>query len=60
MRPDDRDLAYLWDMREAAREVVEFMQGVTYERFAVDKVLRRPKQMTECHARQHAKESPDS
>ena len=40
MRPEDRDLAYLWDMREAAKEVIEFIQGVTYKRFASEKVLR--------------------
>ena len=40
MRPEDRDLAYLWDMREAAKEVMEFVQDVSYERFASEKVLR--------------------
>ena len=40
MPPDDRDFAYLWDMREAAREVIEFMQGVNYVHFTEDKVLR--------------------
>ena len=29
MRPEERDLAYLWDMREAARDVLEFIKGVT-------------------------------
>ena len=24
MQPEKRDLAYLWDMREAARDVIEF------------------------------------
>lgn len=40
MRPEDRDVAYLWDVREAAREVIEFVRDVTYERFAADKILR--------------------
>ena len=40
MRPESRNAAYLWDMREAAREVMEFLQGTTYTRFASDKVLR--------------------
>ena len=40
MRPEDRDTAHLWDMREAAREVLEFIEGVHYARFASDKVLR--------------------
>lgn len=41
MRPEERDLAYLWDMREAAREVVEFTADVSIERYAADKKLRR-------------------
>jgi uncharacterized protein with HEPN domain len=40
MPPEDRDIALLWDMREAAREVLDFMQGVTFARFACEKVLR--------------------
>jgi len=28
MQPENRDLAYLWDMREAARDVVEFVHGL--------------------------------
>ena len=40
MRPEDRHVAYLWDMREAAREVLEFIRGITYARFATDKMLR--------------------
>ncbi len=40
MRPEDRDVAYLWDMREAAQEVLEFIRGVNYSRFASDKILR--------------------
>ena len=35
MRPDDRDAAFLWDMREAAADVLEF----TRER--VPKLLER-------------------
>lgn len=31
MRPEERDSALLWDMREAASEVVNFVQGVTYQ-----------------------------
>lgn len=41
MRPDKRDSAYLWDMREAAREVVEFVRGVSLEEYASQKMLRR-------------------
>lgn len=40
MRPEDRDAALLWDMREAAREIQEFTQGVKYAQFASDKMRR--------------------
>lgn len=30
MRPSERDAAHLWDMLEAAREVVAFTDGITY------------------------------
>jgi len=40
MQADDRDISLLWDMREAAKEAVEFVEGVSFERFASDKKLR--------------------
>jgi uncharacterized protein with HEPN domain len=40
MQPEERDLAYLWDMRQAAREIAAFMLGVGYDRFEHDKILR--------------------
>jgi uncharacterized protein with HEPN domain len=40
MRPEDRNIALLWDIREAAREIVEFMKGNTYHPFTSQKVLR--------------------
>ncbi|MCX6376399.1 MAG: DUF86 domain-containing protein, partial [Armatimonadetes bacterium] len=40
MQPEDRDAALLWDMREAVREIMEFVQGVSYRDFASDKKLR--------------------
>lgn len=40
MVPEERDLAYLWDMRAAAKDVVEFIYGKTYEQFCSDKMLR--------------------
>jgi len=33
MRPEERDPAYLWDMLEAARAIVDFMQDLTLEEF---------------------------
>ena len=40
MQPERRDLAYLWDMREAARDVLEFTKEITYEHFCRDKLTR--------------------
>ncbi len=40
MPPEDRDVALLWDMREAAREIVEFTRGVAFAHFAGNKMLR--------------------
>lgn len=37
---ENRDLAYLWDMREAAREIVQFVQGMKWAKFENDKVVR--------------------
>lgn len=40
MPPDERELSYLWDIREAAREIVSFIQGVKFAEFEKNKVLR--------------------
>ncbi len=40
MQPEERDAAYLWDMREAAQEVLDFIRAANYARFASDKMLR--------------------
>ena len=40
MRPDERDLYNLWDMRQATFEIIEFMEGVPYNLFEKDKKLR--------------------
>ena len=40
MRPEERDAALLWDMREAACEIAQFIEGVSYEEFISNKVLR--------------------
>jgi uncharacterized protein with HEPN domain len=35
-----RELSYLWDMQNAAREINEFMIGVKFAKFEKNKVLR--------------------
>ena len=37
---DKRELSYLWDMQNAAKEINEFMHGVKYANFEKNKVLR--------------------
>lgn len=40
MPPEERDAAFLWDMRDGAVRILRLMQGVTQERFRNDEVLR--------------------
>jgi uncharacterized protein with HEPN domain len=39
MLPEKRDAAYLWDMRDAARDIVGWVQGVTYDQFCTNEML---------------------
>lgn len=40
MPADERDAGYLWDMREAARDCIGFVEGTTYEDFSTNKMMR--------------------
>jgi len=40
MQPENRELAYLWDMREAAQEIVSFVANVKYTDFINNKMIR--------------------
>jgi uncharacterized protein with HEPN domain len=40
MRPEDRDAALLWDMLEAAKDIRDFVEGVSADAFASDKKMR--------------------
>jgi len=40
MSLDDQVKAYLWDIREAAREIDDFMRGVKFHQFEKNKMLR--------------------
>ena len=40
MQPEERDAAYLWDMLEAAREIIQFVQGLTIDEFQQNKAVR--------------------
>jgi len=37
---DKRELSYLWDMQNAAKEINGFMRGVRFAKFEKNKVLR--------------------
>lgn len=40
MSPEERDPAYLWDMLDAARQVVRFTRGITFEAYVEDPMRR--------------------
>ena len=40
MLPDEQAKAYLWDIRQAAREIQEFVRGVKFHQFENNKILR--------------------
>lgn len=37
---DKRELSYLWDMQNAAKELTDVMRGVKFAKFEKDKVVR--------------------
>ena len=40
MQPETRDAAYLWDMLQAARDISDFVAGVSFEQFSRDNKTR--------------------
>ncbi len=40
MLPEEQELAYLWDMREAAKEIVAFVKGIQYAEFIQNRMIR--------------------
>ena len=40
MQPKEKDASLLWDMLKAAREIVQFVEGVKYSEFQSNKMLR--------------------
>ena len=40
MQPEEKDAALLWDMLQAATEIVQFVEGVSYAEFQSNKMLR--------------------
>ncbi|MFY9820870.1 MAG: DUF86 domain-containing protein [Thermoanaerobaculia bacterium] len=40
MQPEERDLAYLWDMLQAARDILEFTRGISPGEYNSNKMLQ--------------------
>jgi uncharacterized protein with HEPN domain len=40
MLPEQRNAAYLWDILQAAQEIVQFIEGLTFTDFANNHVIR--------------------
>lgn len=40
MQPEQRDKAYLWDMQEAAKDILSFVDGINFSEFENDKKTR--------------------
>jgi uncharacterized protein with HEPN domain len=40
MRPDDQDLALLWDMLQAARKIEQFVAGKTFQQYSTDELVQ--------------------
>jgi uncharacterized protein with HEPN domain len=40
MQPEDRDIAFLWDIFEAAKDIHDFVRGTTFKKFSLDKKTR--------------------
>ena len=40
MQPEKRDVSYLWDMLEAAREAAEFTSGLTYAGYLENRMVQ--------------------
>jgi len=40
MSPEERDAAYLWDMLAAARKIVAFARGVTYDQYSANDMMK--------------------
>ena len=39
MQPEQRDASYLWDRLDAARKILDFTQGVTFEEYSANPML---------------------
>ena len=40
MQPNDIDRSYLWDIANASKEILEFIEGISYNKFCETKMIR--------------------
>lgn len=40
MRLEERDAAYLWDMLQTARDILEFTRGISFTEYSSNKMLK--------------------
>ena len=40
MQLNDKDKSYLWDITQASKEILEFVEGVTFHKFCETKMIR--------------------
>jgi uncharacterized protein with HEPN domain len=40
MRPEDEDLALVWDMLQAARKIEQFVAGKTFQEYSTDELVQ--------------------
>ena len=37
---NEKDRSYLWDIAQAGKEIIEFVEGITYHKFCETKIIR--------------------
>jgi uncharacterized protein with HEPN domain len=40
MPPEERDAAYLWDMLQTARDILEFTRGISFAEYSSNKMMK--------------------
>ena len=40
MLPEDRDKAYLWDIAEACKDILQFTNNIEFQEFSTNKMIR--------------------
>lgn len=40
MQPNDKDKSYLWDIAQASKEILDFINNISYNKFCETKMIR--------------------